>query len=283
MDIAATVIAYYPDHDFIRRISSYLPYVKKLFVFDNTEGVKNEWLEQEVSQFPNAVYITDSENKGISVRLNEAVALSIKEGCQWLLTMDQDSYFPEKAIPAYFNCVSLFAQKQVTAMFGVQSLSENPNQDFCQSEEVPHLITSGSLVNLSAFLVVGPFDEALFIDKVDHEYCLRARSKNFKIVRFNNIFMHHNLGTVKYGRSLKSFKMTPRVVHSPVRMYYIFRNYFYLNKKYGKQFQKEFKELKKENWVRSKNNFLYGGKKLRLLRYLFKAYFDFKRGKMGKL
>jgi rhamnosyltransferase len=283
MNIAAVVIVYHPDQNLIQRILTYLPFVNKLFVFDNSEGATNDWLKEELSGLNNTLYIADGENKGISVRLNKAAELSIQDGFEWLLTMDQDSYFPEGSIPSYFACIAQFHQKNNAAMFGIQSLTENKSDSSCHPEEVPHLITSGSALNLSLFKNIGPFDEALFIDKVDHEYCLRARSKNFKIVRFNNIFMHHNLGTITYGRSLKNFKLTPRTLHSPVRMYYILRNYFYLKEKYKGKFLEEFKELKKEIWNRSKNNFLYGGKKLQLIGYLFKAYSDFKKGKTGKL
>jgi rhamnosyltransferase len=280
LDVAGVVILYFPDDNLTHRLNSYLNDVKHLYVIDNTDLVNENY---RLFQHEKITYLSDGENKGISIRLNQAADLAIKAGFNWLLTMDQDSYFPENALSNYFDCMERYPHKNETAMFGVQSLTENIAVESCQPEEVNHLITSGSILNLSLFKSIGLFDEALFIDRVDHEYCLRARARNFKIVRFNNIFMHHKLGTIKWGRSLKNFRLTPRVVHSPVRMYYIVRNYFYLSEKYKGQFQNELEEMMKENWLRSKNNFLYGSKRFKLLRYLVKAYLDYKKGKMGKI
>ncbi len=66
-------------------------------------------------------------------------------------------------------------------------------------------------------------------------------------------------------------------------MYYIFRNYLYLRSKYKNKFEDSFFEMKKELRIRIKNNFLYGKNKFMLLKYLAKAYKDYKSGKMGKL
>lgn len=277
-DIAGVVILFFPDEDFINRARTYSGFVKRLYIIDNTDTPHYSFETRN----DNIFYISNKENKGISKRLNQAAELALQEGFNWLLTMDQDSFFPEHMVSTYFNCIEQFPKKDDTAMFGVQFENEETGKS-CQSEEVPHLITSGSVLNLSLFKTIGPFDEALFIDKVDHEYCFRARLKGFKIIMFNNIFLHHNLGKIKYGRSLKTLKITPRVVHSPIRMYYILRNYFYLKKKYRGQFVEEFRELKKELRLRIKNNFLYGNNRFQLLTYLLKGYSDYKKNKMGKI
>lgn len=284
MKIAAAVILYHPDDTTQQRITSYVKFVNKLYVLDNTENNSNSFnLLKDVLNQAHVVYIHDNENKGISIRLNQAAYLAQQENCEWLLTMDQDSHFPDAMVPAYFNCIENYEYKSQTAMFGVQFSDKIAAKNICTPEEVPHLITSGSVINLSPFQKIGNFDEALFIDKVDHEYCLRARLFNYKTVQFSNIFLSHNLGKVSFGRSLKNFKLTPRVLHSPIRMYYILRNYLYLRSKYKGLFQESFNEMKKEVFNRTKNNLLYGNNKSQLLKYLLKGYSDYKSGKMGKV
>ena len=63
----------------------------------------------------------------------------------------------------------------------------------------------------------------LFIDFVDIEWCLRARGKGYEIVSFPNVEIEHQLGD-----SSISFMGTNYPIHSPLRMYYYFRNAIYL-------------------------------------------------------
>lgn len=280
LNIAGVVILYYPDKNLIDRVKSYLDHLTRLFVLDNS-GTTADFLKPFIEN-KKVVYLHDGSNKGISVRLNQAATLALEEKFDWLLTMDQDSYFPEGSLQQYNDCIKSFVHKDSTAMFGVQFQNEHEKIFPCKPEEVSHLITSGSILNLNLFTKLGGFDEALFIDKVDHEYCLRAALNNFKIIQFQNLFIHHFLGEVVEGKSLKTFKSTRRTLHSPLRMYYIFRNYFYLRRKYRGQFTKIFSEMKNELFNRFKNNFIYGKNKTLLLKYVIKGYLDYKKGRMGK-
>jgi rhamnosyltransferase len=281
MKLSAVVILYYPDKDLAMRIGSYVPFVDRLFIYDNSENNENvKPLIQPLLSDNKVKYFHDGDNKGISIRLNQAIDMALNNGDNWLLTMDQDSYF-DNGLDSYARCIENCPNKENTAMFGV-SLTEHTTTP-CLPTKVPHLITSGSILNLSLISAIGKFDEALFIDKVDHEYCWRSRQKGFQIIRFENIFMHHSLGTVSYHRSFKNLEQTPRVLHSPIRMYYIIRNYFYLRKHYRKHFATDFKELDSELINRIKNNFLYGKQKLKLVKYLFRGYYDYMNNKMGKI
>lgn len=278
LNIAGVVILYYPDQDLFDRIKTYIDYVDKLYVIDNSETSQPFSMPHH-----KIVYRSDGMNKGIAHRLNQCADSALAENFKWLLTMDQDSFFPEGTLLKYFNCVKTYGAKDEVAMFGVQYEKLPSDSTQCLPEEVEHLITSGSILNLNIFQRIGPFDEALFIDKVDYEYCLRSRIEKYKIVRFNNIFLEHSLGKIVYGRSLKNFRVTPRVIHAPIRIYYILRNYFYLKEKYKKHPELNLKEMKKENWTRIKNNLLYGSQKMDVLKKIIKGIFDFKRNKMGKL
>lgn len=284
MTCAAVVILYEPSEEVVANILSYAPFVSRLYIVDNTEKNSRSFFNSErLSKIKHIHYIDDGENKGIAFRINEVARIALEEGFKWLLTMDQDSAFETGDVPRYFECINAYANCEKTAMFGVETEGALDKETICESAEVTHLITSGSMLNLELFQTVGGFDEHLFIDKVDHDYCLQALTHQFKIVRFNSIHLRHHLGKLVYGRSLKNFQLTPRVIHSPLRMYYIFRNYLYLKKKYQHQFPENFREMREELVVRSKNNFLYGTTKVKLLKYLLKAYSDFKKNKMGKI
>ncbi len=280
MAVAGVVILYHPEADVVRNVESYLPYIDKLYVADNTEDKQSSVATQLLS-FDKVQILYDGANSGIAKRLNEAAALAIHEGCNWLLTMDQDSCFEDGVVPDYLLCAGSYLHKYTTAMFGVEYEDRTTTKD-CSGKEVFQLITSGSIVNLQLFDEIGGFDEALFIDEVDLEYCYRAITKGYKIVKFPNVFMIHYLGNVSYHKSLKNLASTPRVLHSPIRLYYMVRNYLYVGKRYGNQFAQNDKYRREALLNRIKNNLLYGKEKRKAFHFLIKAYRDFKNGKMGQ-
>ena len=55
-------------------------------------------------------------------------------------------------------------------------------------------IASGSLVKAEVFGVTGFFDEAMFIDYVDTDFCLRLQKNGFKILSVASVLLEHELG-----------------------------------------------------------------------------------------
>ena len=282
MIIAAAVILFYPDKKTIDNLLSYGSFVNTLYALDNSEDPSVE-ITELIREIPNCRYIHDGQNKGIAQRLNQACKLSIEDGFEWLLTMDQDSSFSESSISAYITCLQNLGDKEQIAMTGVKIINNNADEISCKYKEVKLLITSGSTINLTLFNEIGPFDEALFIDQVDLEYCYRAVLKGYKIIQFENIFLKHSLGISSEHVSLKSLKKTYRSLHSPLRLYYITRNYLYIKSKYKENFPNEISLSKKDLFIRIKNNLLYGKERMAVITYILKGIIDFKRKKMGKI
>lgn len=275
--LAAVVILYHPDQDLENRISSYLHQVEKLYLIDNTEPANPLNL-----QVPKITQIADGKNLGISARLNQAAQLAINDGFSWLLMMDQDSSFEGENLSNYLDCLQNFPEKNAVAQFGPEFLHQPNQPGICAAKITTQLITSGSILNLPAYQQIGPFDEALFIDQVDFEYCYRAVQHGFKNVQFLNVFMNHSLGAVSEYRSLKTAKKTSRSLHSPIRLYYMTRNYLYMRKKYAQAFPAELLQTKKDLLNRIKNNLLYGKSRFAVLKAISAGIFDFSRKKMGK-
>jgi rhamnosyltransferase len=230
------------------------------------------------------VYLHDGENGGIAQRLNYAAAFAREKGFSWLLTMDQDSFFDSETLTQYLSCVNAYQSAEKVSMFGIEHDERNLAQTAsCVFTKTSLLITSGSLVNIPVHTAIGGFDEKLFIDQVDHEYCFRSIVQGYDVLKVQNVLMRHAIGEASTHRSLKSLKRTARALHSPVRLYYMVRNYFYVKEKYKGFFTNEIAAFRYHLFIRIKNNLLYNDNKGRFLHYLFKAYRDFKRGKMGKL
>ena len=281
MKIAAVTILFNPDKIFLERIKSYAPFVDKFYLIDNSD--KGFFKHEADLANPSIKYITNQQNEGIAKPLNSAARMAIAEGFDWLLTMDQDSSFADGDFLKYINCILNYDMRSEVGMFGVEHDSRKNIYHDCHFDFISHLITSGSLLNLKVYQATNGFDENLFIDHVDHDFCLQVLSGGFKIMKLNNILLDHKIGSTSKNISFKSFEKTNRTLHPPLRMYYILRNYLYLKKKYKDQFVKEFEEITTGVKNSIKNNLLYNKERGSVLKYIYMAIRDFRKGKMGKL
>ena len=203
MEIAAVVILYHPDETCISNIKTYYDAVGKIYIFDNTGELTAAG--RAISELSKVEYYHDGENKGLPVRLNQACKLAIAAGFKWILTMDQDSNFSATDMDKYLTCFSKFDNKETVAMFGPAYEHQQllPLAE-CRYTMENDIITSGSLLNLSLFNKIGGFDEALFIDCVDHDYSIRSLLAGYSIIRFSTVFLNHKLGNEVYRASFKT-------------------------------------------------------------------------------
>ena len=227
MRLAGIVILYYPEHNILENIASYLDELECLYVFDNSENPDFE-LVKKLKKLPHVQYISFGINKGISYALNTALRLA--KNYKFLLTMDQDSRFCEGMMQKYKRIIAEHYQEDDTvAIFSVNHENEE-RADNLEFEVVDRAITSGSIVNTDIAKRIGGFDENLFIDEVDNEFCYRARQQGYKILYFWKINLLHHLGdpvpVTMLGMKFKVWN------HSSIRKYYIIRNNIYVMKKY---------------------------------------------------
>lgn len=220
MNICAVVILYEPDIDFVKNIKSYKQYVKKVYIIDNS--LKE--LDKNLIKDENIQYIFNNENQGISKSLNKASSLAIKEGFDYITTMDQDSCFVD--FKKFLKCIKNIDLTNVAMVSANPSYDKKNMIDDCTYENVNRSITSGSILNLDLYKLVGNFDENLFIDEVDFDYCLRAKILGYEILLFKNIYLEHN-----YGTKIENIDKY-RVQYPAIRVYYMTRNRLYMSSKY---------------------------------------------------
>lgn len=284
MKVAAVVILYHPTENTLSNVHSYLPFIEKLYVYDNSETTSA--VSKKISLLEKIKYCSDGQNLGIAARLNAACKLAKLESFHWLLTMDQDTHFSKNMMQQYLNCFYQYKEKDNIALFGPEFRHDSkPVSPGCQSIFIEKLITSGALLNLHLFDVIGNFDEQLFIDAVDYDYCFRADMAGYKMVMFTNIFITHTIGTLVQRSSIKSLflKKKKKLVHTPIRCYYMFRNLLYLRKKYKNENDKYIKEIEDYVLPRIKTNIYYGRQTIKIAKYLLLAYLHAKEAKYGKL
>ena len=179
--------------------------------------------------------IRNEANLGISASLNIAIEYFLQNNYTWLLTLDQDSCCDKNMVLELFKNevsqnVGLLAPKIIDI--------NNPNsrKHNIKEEHALSYITSGSVINVQIAKSIGGFDEKLFIDYVDHEFCFRLTVKGYKMIYSHEALLYHEIGKTSVHSFLGRKVYTTN--HPPFRLYFLFRNRTYVNKKYFFYFPK---------------------------------------------
>ena len=226
--ISSVTILYNNNSDVIKHnIITYSTYLSRLYLIDNSTKDNSIMLNIDKK----IKYISNKKNLGIAKALNIACENAISDGFKYLLTMDQDSSFSENNLENYLNCVNENLNDNI-AVYSLNSKNRVKNiKTISKKEEVLTAITSGSIINLNIYKKLNGFSNKLFIDEVDNDYCLKANKLGYKVIRFPNIYLEHNLGEPE-----KIFWKISHKTHNPLRYYYMTRNNLYIWKKYYKTF-----------------------------------------------
>lgn len=279
--IAAVVVLYFPDNNVFANILSYFDQVDLVILVDNSDQPAVELIEK-FSGNCKVVPIFNHCNMGIAAALNIGAKEALARGCDLLLTMDQDSNASPGMVDTLRKGLDAPGEKRVAIVspFHLTTVVEIPSIISPAYEELDTVWTSGNLVCLSAYECVGPFYEDLFIDFVDHEYCLRLKRKGYRVLQSNHAILRHSI-----GNNLRKINIVSKSIiisnHSPLRRYYITRNRFWVSRKYH-EFRRFFWIDRRRFLAELVTIMLCERQKYEKLKMIFRGYVDYRRGKMGK-
>ena len=285
--VAAIIVSYNPDSNLFDSINLLLNQVEKVIIVDN--GSKEKYVKYIKSINEDKIeIILNKENLGVATALNIGVRKALENGYEWILTMDQDSKASPDMVKKMFNVynsINREERKDILSIFPnfvderIQSIEENSNMN--SYEYVDADITSGNLLRKEVFEKVGFFDDSLFIDLVDTDFCMRLNEKGIKMIKIRDAVLYHSLGESKTIKGILGSFNTSN--HSALRRYYMTRNRFYIWEKYKglnsftlnrdkKLFKKEFVKI------------ILGEKdKVNKIKMVLRGYKDYKKGIRGKL
>jgi rhamnosyltransferase len=225
--ILGVIITYNPDLNLLHKnITSFIDSVDAVIIVDNGSKAISELFRLESDTIK---VLSNSSNLGIAEGLNQALFYAQKHHFDYVLTMDQDSFFESDTIQKL-----LLGFKNDKIAIVCPSLKDMNSHHFVTvSEEYVEIftaITSGCLCNVAILELVGGFDSKMFIDYVDFELCLRLQKNGFKIIQSQQSVLCHHLGESK----IHYFLGMPIICtnHSPLRRFYYARNKIYIYKKY---------------------------------------------------
>ncbi len=236
--ICAVVVTYHPDSNLLSRVERVVEQVAQVLIVDNGSSELCVGRIRELADKLNVHLILNKCNGGVAQALNEGARWADEQGYRWVLTLDQDTVVADDIVETLSAVYEEFADKERLALIG--SNYRDPISgglflplscdDHCSWQEVKTAITSGSIISLSIYHAIGPFREEFFIDCVDCEYCLRARSLGFNVIMARKPLLQHTIGATTMHKL--PWKMTGTTNHSPVRRYYMTRNQLVLAREY---------------------------------------------------
>lgn len=238
--VVAVVVTYHPELARLQlQLSALFTQVDAIVIVDNASDFDLQPWAENLAE-PALRVIRLARNHGIALAQNIGIQWAREQQATHVLLMDQDSVPSDDMVSRLLAAIRISpdvaavgpryldsrqdAPSPFVRIRGLrfQRLAWDPGQPIVH---VDCLIASGSLIPMKVLDQVGPMREDLFIDYVDTEWCLRARSMGLQSFGVCSASMTHSLGEAPFFFMGRSFP-----VHSPLRHYYQVRNAILLNR-----------------------------------------------------
>ena len=230
--IAAATVLYRPEPGLLDALLSALEAdALPILIFMN--GPVGAEAEARLARLEQTTLLRSPVNIGLGAGLNAVCEAAEAQGLSHILLFDQDST-PGPGLAAAL----LGAWRGSEARHGPVAaigplLTPPPGESFLPIRydrrpggddpaltAVEFLPTSGTLVSLAAWRIVGPFRADYFVDGIDVEWCYRAWSRGQACVLAETVAMSH-----RWGHAETEEGRLPQILRqSPLRSYYYLRN-----------------------------------------------------------
>lgn len=271
MRIIAGIVTFNPELNLLEKnINSIITQVDNLIIVDNSSNNIDDLLSLTSKIDNKILVIKNNENLGIATALNQIMNYAFENKIEWVLTLDQDSISPNNIILEYkkyltFKKVAIISPNIFDRNIGYIKSKEIDDKNYVY---VKNAITSAALTNVAVWKEIGEFDDILFIDYVDFEYCERVLANGYFIMKVNNVILNHEIGNSKIIKTV--FGNYTVQNHNKYRKYYIARNLVYLSTK-GKRVK--IKKLLSVAKLTLKT-FIFEKQKKEKIQYIFQGIID---------
>lgn len=175
----------------------------------------------------NVHFISMQGNKGIAAAQNKGIEWLTRQGCSFVLEMDQDATLSSEYVQRMLEVYQMLDQKSVAGIGGASvdlnagdvSMAPRLASGDLSLRKTGMCLSAGFFFSTEAFRAVGPKDESLFIDYVDWEWCWRAAKAGLNTYLNTSVRVTHRLGE----RRLRCGPWDVGVP-TPIRHYYQYRN-----------------------------------------------------------
>lgn len=174
-----------------------------IVVWDNTPG------GQEVSVPEQVRYIAAPMNVGLARAYNEASALALEEGIDWLLTLDQDSVLPESYLEDIASCIARLGSISVAAVVPLVTDGNRVISPYRllagalprwyvagyngTPTEATYAVNSAAVLSVAALQAIGGYDPLFPLDLSDTSLFHRLHGAGYRVHICGEVRVHHEL------------------------------------------------------------------------------------------
>jgi len=235
--LCGVVVTFHPDEGVYDRLLIVVRECGRVVVVDNGSS---EEVYRRMAEIAGVTVLPLGENMGVATAMNRGLVWAREAGFSWVVTFDQDSRPQEGMVSALWSTHEALASAAVVGP-RIEDVGQASNayrwvrphprwpglfqrvpsagHDLA---EVTMLVTSGSLIEIATWARLGGFDESLFIDYVDTDYCLRVNRSGRRVAVAGAAVLDHRLGE-RQSKAVLGHDFRP-THHSATRHYFIARN-----------------------------------------------------------
>jgi rhamnosyltransferase len=233
--VCAVVVTYHPDAAVLENLSAIRPQVQGLLVVDNGSSEERRNHLRRGAREVGFTLIENEDNLGIATALNIGAKWAQSEGYTWLALFDQDSTAPPDFIDTMCRAYDTNRRRDRVALLVPRYIDSRLGTPlppiYADNGSLQVAMTSGSLMPIAIFSQEGWFEESLFIDGVDYEYCLRLRSNGYSVEECTEaVLLHAPANFTEYRVNGSRLFVTSN--YSAERRYYRDRNKIWMMRKY---------------------------------------------------
>jgi len=278
--IAAVVVLSSPRVGVPAGVESYRSQVDEVIVVHNSGEPDRQYIAQLEGSGVTCLSLAD--DRGHAAALNEGCRKARDLGYDWVLTLDQDSEATPDMVARLRACVELDQPRaaQIAMIASVRQYIDGPAAATGEgSAETDVGTVTGSLIRQTALAELGGFREDLFVGGIGAEFSMRARRRGWRVVRRQDAVLLHGRC---HQRSV-SFPVRFRVSdNSPIRRYYMMRNYLRLRREYRREFP-DWTAREDDFWRRDLVKMVLAEpRRLAKTGMLLRAWLDYRRGRFGR-
>lgn len=274
MNVTALVTLYYPDKSVVENVRKLYLQVDNIILLDNTPYIDNSKLFIEL----NVRYIPNFRNLGLSAAFNSGFDLIKEKHVDYIVFFDQDSQVNDGHIKVLVEDFVELSKHYKIGCIGPSFYDRNSNKLVENMDRVSlsnnlysvkSLITSSLLTTPEIFKDINGWNEKIFLDYADWDFCWRMLDKSYLLVQDGTVVLNHSLGDSAVNIGKLSF---PK--YSPIREYYRIRDCLKLFKKKYVPFKYKLRFI----YTFSVEPFIYlilFPDRVKRVRLIFRAFKDF--------
>ena len=242
--VLAAIITYYPEFNLLKKnIDSIRNDVDMIIIWENTPE-NDKYSYRYYDNTDKILYKGAGNNVGISKALNVILDYSFQNGYNYIVIMDQDSYWIN--FPLYKTSV---IKKNSEEKCLIGPITQTHNIMIKENEGIKEcrwLINSGMMAPVNLLKELGGFNEHFFVDGVDIELCLYAKRKGFNCYHNYEGRLVHRVGKqidVVFGGRKRQIiyynsKRILEILRNHIILYRLFgvNDLYYITKGYTKNF-----------------------------------------------